>query len=1820
LSIDAAGVERGIAAAVRSLQGFERTAAGMGRSLAGLGGSLTGLQRGLGGMQASAAAATRSFAAIEGSAARTASAVSAAGVAIASALTAVAIRKSADATVVAAADIEEAVRSIASIRPDINLDDTFRALQDISTRVPQTAQQLADGLFNIFSSIDVSFADGTRLLEEFSRGAIAAQTDAKTFGTAILGVLNAYKLSVADTGRVQDAFFNTVNRGVVNGQELARSLGVVTSSALAAGVAYDEMFAAIVAVTKEGGEAAQNINNLANLLNKIVTKDSVEEINALGIATSDAQGNIRPLFDVMGELGAALERLRRTEGEAAAAKALQAIFPDAQARQGARVLISQLDAARAALNENQTAAGSATRAFETMVASANNQARLLQNTFVAVLTDIGVRALPAAIAGMQSLTRFLAGVRTVLPDLGTALGQAFSRLGDSSADVARLEGVLNRLFGERSGVAAGMTAFLDGLRNLGQGAGSAISGLAASLGIATAPIQGFISGMQELARLLGVTLFPANTDEEIKTTGRSMDALRKSADLATTPVQRFVEAVQGIARRIQANPQVLALASAVGSLATAIGRALGAVRDLALVFLRPFIPEGLAGDVDGLLTELGKLGTGSAADNAKTILELLGKAADAVARGLQSIAGVVDGAADALERIGQRIDQSGAVRNMTTALGGLADEVVPLAKALAELAGIDLTNLFKTPPARDNAALANEALLGGSATRFQEDSAFIQGAAAAIIGVLNGLELAAAAARRELNDLTTFITELDKALTEHQSLQRLAQGWNSLAAALKLTGDNAGDAATKQDELRRLVAEDAALKADRWAAFTGAVGDALGNLARELTLSKGTLAEWSDAFGKLLGAFQAIKSGDVAGAIALLKEAGDAFQRIGSFRAANLAVEVQGVDKAKADVTTIDEKAAALDGKRFTARLDVDASSGQAGVDNWERELNALPPVKRTDLTADSARGLAEVGNWTAALAGIDPETMTLLKADASIARAELDALQVKLNAVQRDVVITARLNAAQALGQVEVLARHLPRSPAKEGPLSVVPDWQYLLANLPDVMGEMVRVVEETGKRIGGSAQIERFTSIAGAISAAAGAVKATIDSTAGIDAFVVPSSAGLDAVAEGMRQILSRLQAMGRGFSEAAGEQVTRVAGAASAAVGALGAAVENIGKARGFRPATLDEMQTALDRMIFFVGRLSEMGAQFSAQTLESVRQLGEAGATAMTALASTVEAGSAARGFRAATIDDLQTALDRMIFFIGRLSEMGVQFSPDTLGAVTRLGEAGQAAMGALGTAVTSIGAARGLEPAGVHQTQIILDRIIFIIGRLSEMGQQFDADRLARVGDLGDAMGSALGGFGTAVEALTSARGFRAPTLDLLDTIMARIRHALTALEGIGGGFSPEQLGRLSGLGDAISSVFGGIGAALEPLSDLRGFVAPSLTDIDAVFSQIEQISHRFRDLAGQFKAEQTAAMQELGTAAQASFGALGAALDVLPRLVDTRIPDVRSALAQLGSFIADVVREIERVATSLEDDAVSRAGAFSEQAQSVVALLGAGIDGLAKIGDLPDVGRESAARFANGVRVVISELTRITRELAGVLDKQAADTAENINRSLGILGAIAGLQSLNELTAPSSRKIRQFVSAVLATVSALIEQTRDLAPEIARRAGAVGDEIGRALGGLGAGIQALTGISEFTPGKGFEAKVAGTMHFLRLTIEAMRGLAGSVGDPRALQSVGDAVGSIARALGGFLGLGDGELDADRIAQLNGLMRSLAGTGGVVVMRRELAVTLSGGFTVRAEGDGAANQAAAAQIGAATAAQLRASIFNDVALAIAGRAA
>lgn len=320
-----------------------------------------------------------------------------------------------------AGNLQQAVANVASIKPQIDTSGVFSSLNLMQTRVAQSSTQLAASLYDLFSSFEATQEQGLAAVEKFAQGAVAAQTDAKTFGTSILGVLNAYGASLEDVTHVEDVFFNTVKNGVVTGQELAQGLGFVTQGAKQAGLSINQLGAYIAAATREGGNAAENFTNLENYLQRVNAKETAAGFELLGIKTADANGKLRDNIEVLGELRTRLSQLNQVS----ATKVIQELFPDIRGQRGVTILLNQLDFLKQSLKENETEAGAAQRAYETMAAGFNTQAQLLGQTVNSVFVSGGSALLPVLSQAVAGVQKFVADTTPQFDEWQTRINAAF---------------------------------------------------------------------------------------------------------------------------------------------------------------------------------------------------------------------------------------------------------------------------------------------------------------------------------------------------------------------------------------------------------------------------------------------------------------------------------------------------------------------------------------------------------------------------------------------------------------------------------------------------------------------------------------------------------------------------------------------------------------------------------------------------------------------------------------------------------------------------------------------------------------------------------------------------------------------------------------------------------------------------------------------------------------------------------------------------------------------------------------------------------------------------------------------------------------------------------------------------------------------------------------------------------------------------------------------------------------------------------------------------------------------------------------------------
>ena len=195
------------------------------------------------------------------------------------------------------AGISSAVKSFSDFDQSMRLvnqemklgEDGFKGLEGsivkMSNETGISADQLAQGLYNVVATGTTDVNDAMNLLRTSADGAKAGHTDLDTATRSLNAVMGAYGLTAKDASSIMDIMFTSVNNGQMHFDDLARSVGASATSAATAGVKYEELSAAQATLTNVGKNAESASQNLNSLIIGMLapTKRSQDEAKKLGI-------------------------------------------------------------------------------------------------------------------------------------------------------------------------------------------------------------------------------------------------------------------------------------------------------------------------------------------------------------------------------------------------------------------------------------------------------------------------------------------------------------------------------------------------------------------------------------------------------------------------------------------------------------------------------------------------------------------------------------------------------------------------------------------------------------------------------------------------------------------------------------------------------------------------------------------------------------------------------------------------------------------------------------------------------------------------------------------------------------------------------------------------------------------------------------------------------------------------------------------------------------------------------------------------------------------------------------------------------------------------------------------------------------------------------------------------------------------------------------------------------------------------------------------------------------------------------------------------
>lgn len=435
--------------------------------------------------------------------------------------------------------------------------DKFRsAIQDYASSSTQSIESINHAVYEAISA-GVSYNQSLDLLSSSEKLAVAGKADLTQTTLALVGVMNAYGLSVKDAGDVSNVFFETVKLGQITIPELTQQIGSLTGIAGAAKIPLDTLGAAIAALTTYGLTPEKAITDLKYVIQGIIdptntAKAAAEQMGVkFGAAALESQGLAGVLADVQAKTGGNVEKFAQ-------------LFTSTEAMTAAILLARDTSGKFAAdLAEMANRAGATDEAFRKMADNFALATQTLQNNIQLAFGKAGQELLETATGDVRALSDVFKALGGSI-DAG-AFDPVFDQLrafGITAEDIfqhiaANLPAALEGIDWSR------FTDSLDALKD-------AFGGLFDGVDLTT--VEGLRAGLQKVIDIMGGLLqVGAGIVTGLKP---FFDMLASGADSFSkldASTQQSIGSILGFAQGVNAvAPAVSSLATAVDSLATVL--------------------------------------------------------------------------------------------------------------------------------------------------------------------------------------------------------------------------------------------------------------------------------------------------------------------------------------------------------------------------------------------------------------------------------------------------------------------------------------------------------------------------------------------------------------------------------------------------------------------------------------------------------------------------------------------------------------------------------------------------------------------------------------------------------------------------------------------------------------------------------------------------------------------------------------------------------------------------------------------------------------------------------------------------------------------------------------------------------------------------------------------------------------------------------------------------------------------------------------------------------------------------------------------------
>ena len=222
-------------------------------------------------------------------------------------------------------EFEQVMADISSIS-SVNTEKMAKSIRGLDN-VYGKLSDVANSAYEIISSgFDKSSDEVLHFQKIISTTAKTIRADIDATTNAMTTLANAYGIPIENVQKISDMLFVTVREGKANGNELARTLGLVTNTAAEAGVTLAEM-AATISILSRTQSASQSMIGFNQMLNSLIkpTQEAQREAERWGIeigaAALQSKGFTAILTEMHEKIGGNVEAINAILGNIRAMRA-----------------------------------------------------------------------------------------------------------------------------------------------------------------------------------------------------------------------------------------------------------------------------------------------------------------------------------------------------------------------------------------------------------------------------------------------------------------------------------------------------------------------------------------------------------------------------------------------------------------------------------------------------------------------------------------------------------------------------------------------------------------------------------------------------------------------------------------------------------------------------------------------------------------------------------------------------------------------------------------------------------------------------------------------------------------------------------------------------------------------------------------------------------------------------------------------------------------------------------------------------------------------------------------------------------------------------------------------------------------------------------------------------------------------------------------------------------------------------------------------------------------------------------------------------------